>query len=59
MYAAVSLKNKQTGIFKELISHRKSDGISYLNALPQKWIVQYDLARQPLEHKKGKTTSFM
>ena len=55
MYAAVSLENKQTSIFEELVSQRNSDEISFFNALSQKRIVQYDLERQPLERKKGKT----
>ena len=59
MYAAVGLENKQTGIFKEFVSQRNSDGISYFNALSQKRIVQYNLERQPLEHMKGTTKSFM
>jgi hypothetical protein len=56
MYTADSLENKQTSIFKELISQRNSDGISYCNALSQKRIIRYNLERQQLEHKKGKIT---
>uniref|UniRef100_A0A0A9F1Q8 Eukaryotic translation initiation factor 3 subunit 6 n=1 Tax=Arundo donax TaxID=35708 RepID=A0A0A9F1Q8_ARUDO len=51
MNTAVSLENKQTSIFKELISQRNSDEISFLNALSQKRIIQY-IQWQPLEYDK-------
>jgi hypothetical protein len=44
MCVAVSLENKQAGIFKELIPERNSDGISFI-ALSQKWIIQYNLEK--------------
>jgi hypothetical protein len=53
MYTAVSLKDKQTSIFKELVSQRNSDKVSFHNALPQKRIIQYNLEKQSSEHKKG------
>ena len=58
MCVAVSLENKQTGIFKELIPERNSDGISFI-ALSQKWIVQYNLEKGAIrtqEYKYKSTT---
>jgi hypothetical protein len=51
MNTAVSLENKQTSIFKELISQRDSDKISFFNALSQERIIQYNLERYMLDHE--------
>ena len=52
MNTAVSLENKQTSIFKELISQRDSDEISFFNALSQERIIQNNLERYTFEHKE-------
>jgi hypothetical protein len=53
MNTAVSLKNKQTSTFKELISQRDSDEISFFNALSQERIIQNNLEKYTFKHKEG------
>jgi hypothetical protein len=49
MNTAVCLENKQTSIFKELISQRNSDKIALFYALAQERIIQYNLEKLALE----------
>lgn len=43
MYTAVSLKDEQASIFKELVSQRNSDAIPLFDTLAQERIIQYNL----------------
>jgi len=59
MNTAVSLENKQTSIFKELISQRDSDEISFFNALSQERVIQYNLQGHKLEYEEGTLDSLI
>jgi hypothetical protein len=52
MYVAVSFENKHTSIFKELVSQGNSDEISFFDVPSQKRIIQYNLEKQALQHKR-------
>jgi len=58
MNTAVSLENKQTSIFKELISQRDSNKISF-NALSQERVIQYNLQGHKLEYEEGTLDSLI
>jgi len=59
MNTAVSLENKQTSIFKELISQRDSNKISSFNALSQERVIQYNLQGHKLEYEEGTLDSLI